>query len=454
MSTTTRRTHVVRIPVAGDAGYIASGGAWIDVEVLDAIGLETPDGDEELFEVMQVSDADETTENNNTAGSGGQQRVYDCSAANAVPLIVDNTGDGNGKSPTNPTRSSHMKRLASDPTNPDSGQYLDAEILDGFVLKGPNGSELLLYMPDKAAVPAVVDPTGNDLTVAAGVNTTRSLHVEKVIDKVTTIVNGSITSVADDPTKFILVEKTDAIAFKGPNGEEFLVYAPNNADTTDTTDNNDTTRYVADPWTHTSVPPPNTDPDLYIFFPTNTGGPFLGKKSPISQGLLWWIKAAGETNISSTNNGPTISIDMDVVVTDLGYGQVIQLYTVLMAGDGSFSVAERTLGFTLFSGTLSTSLSNVTGAITLYIYLGAPDGSADIDVGLGGTAFNANFTATQTDPSGSITSSNNYLTSGAPPSPRNDNWAVFTCPVSLDFVTSSGSVGALSPGGQTNTNPP
>ena len=447
---TTRRTHVVRIPVAGDAGYIASGGAWIDVEVLDAIGLETSDGDEELFEVMQVSDADETTENNNTAGSGGQQRVYDCTAANAVPLIVDNTGDGNGKSPTNPTRSSHMKRLASDPTNPDSGQYLDAEILDGFVLKGPNGSELLLYMPDKAAVPAVVDPTGNDLTVAAGANTTRSLHVEKVIDKVTTIVNGSITSVADDPTKFILVEKTDAIAFKGPNGEEFLVYAPNNADT-DTTDNNDTTQYVVDPWTHTSVPPPNTDPNHYIAFPTNTGGPFLGKKSPVSQGLLWWIKAAGETNISSTNN-PTISINMNVVVTNLGLGQIIQLYTVLMAGDGSFDVAEHTLGFTLFSGTLITSLSNVTGDIVLYIYLGAPDGSANTNIGASGTTFVANFTATQTDPSGSITSSGNAL-DWSPLGPNSFNWELVPCPVSLDFITSFGSCGATAAEG-TNTNPP
>ena len=110
--TITRRTHVVRLYPGGADQYQSDGGVWIDVEVLDALGLLTPSEDEALFEVRQTSDAPETTENDDRAGEGGEERVYDCTAENALPYIVDNTGDNNGNSttgtdPTMCTRSSH-----------------------------------------------------------------------------------------------------------------------------------------------------------------------------------------------------------------------------------------------------------------------------------------------------------------------------------------------------------
>ena len=446
----TRRTHVVRIALNGADGYIASGGPWVDVEVLDAIGLETPDGDEELFEVMQVSDADETTENNNTAGSGGQQRVYDCTAANATPTIIDNTGDGNAVTAIFPTRSSHMKRL----TNADiPGYFLDAEILDALVLKGPQGSELLLYMPFKAATAAVVDPTGNNLEVPVGPKTTRSVHIEQIYDQVTTITNGAPVNTVNKANT-ILVEKTDAIAFKGPNGEEFLLYAPNNADN-DPTDNNDTTQYVIDPWTNQSVPPPNNDPNNYIVFPSaveTSAGPWLGVKTPINQGLLWWIKAAGETITKTTYPPGTYSISVTINIENFNSFPIgMRYFLILKAGDGTEDVATFIgtgesggpgLGVP-FDGTFTLSLGDVTGAPFLYFAIDGSNGQVPGELGLGGsTAWPVSFVATQISPPGTISGqiaplTNNNSGGGQPPAAF--YWVSWS--IALDYATSTGSIG-------------
>lgn len=273
--TVTRRIHVVRIKNPNDKGN-----TYVDVAVLDAIGIRTASGDEALFEVMAFSgDQDDAS----AASSGAEERVYDMPAANAAPLIVDSTGDGSAKGDPKDagakfSRKSHMKRLTNK-TNPN--QFIDVEILDAVALKGPNGSEVALIMPQGTSKAMVLDATGSQLNVPAGPDTTRALHVIKLKSGDPKIPGSG------DPKKFLLVERTDKIAFKGPNGHEFLLTAPNDDDASA----NDTTNYSLDDDGNATVPPDNTDPNPYVVFPPDSQGPFLGADVPTNQGLLWWIKA-------------------------------------------------------------------------------------------------------------------------------------------------------------------
>ena len=73
---------------------------------------------------------------------------------------------------------------------------------------------------------------------------------------------------------------------------------------------NDTTKYVTDPVTGLQVPPDNTDPNIYIYWPgignlvngavmgaapsgTPTAGPFLGAGQAVDMGPIWWIRQVG-----------------------------------------------------------------------------------------------------------------------------------------------------------------
>ncbi len=62
---------------------------------------------------------------------------------------------------------------------------------------------------------------------------------------------------------------------------------------------NDTTIYVTDPSGQLVPPPPdpNVDKNVYVYFPTGSGGPFLGAGQAIDMGPLWWIRQLG-TNIN------------------------------------------------------------------------------------------------------------------------------------------------------------
>ena len=77
---------------------------------------------------------------------------------------------------------------------------------------------------------------------------------------------------------------------------------------------NDTTKYVTDPVTGLQVPPDNTDPNIYIYWPgignlvngevkgaapsgTPTAGPFLGAGQAVDMGPIWWIRQVG-TNVN------------------------------------------------------------------------------------------------------------------------------------------------------------
>ena len=96
---TTRRTHTVRIKNPNQNG------AYVDVQVLDAITFTGPNNFQMSFSVP---------------AQGGDISV----------AIVDNTGDGNSKGNlANCTRASHMVRLTS---QSDDTQVLDVEVCDAF----------------------------------------------------------------------------------------------------------------------------------------------------------------------------------------------------------------------------------------------------------------------------------------------------------------------------------
>jgi hypothetical protein len=255
----TRRVHLVRVKNKNNADEYA------DVKVIDAIALRLPNGEE---------------------------RLYDVTAKKAVPYMKDLTGDGNDVgTPAGATRASHLVRL----TGADAAQMLDAEILDAFALRGPNGEELAIILPAKAATPAIKDDTGNGLNVAASPDSTRALHVVKIAE----LAAGGSTSTADagypsgDITdNFAIVLRTDALALRGPNGYESLLIIPDGA-----ADEIDTTQYVIDD-NGDKAPPDNTDPNPYVRWPEAGAGPWTGKNPTasdgtappgINQGPLWWI---------------------------------------------------------------------------------------------------------------------------------------------------------------------
>jgi hypothetical protein len=217
-------------------------------------------------------------------------------------LIADTTGDFSGsKGGAGATRASHIERFGG---NGSSG--IDQEVLDGLVMKGPNGSELMLNMPKGKATAFVVDNTGNGLGVALSVHTTRAAHIQKILAvEETEDDQGNVT--ATTGPKFLLVQRTDAIAFKGPNGQEFLMYIPSiNEPQWPAANPNevDTTRYTFDK-AGKKVPPDNADPNPYIVFPANGGDPFFHPTPPAAynQGPLWWIVSAGEKK-TTTNSPP------------------------------------------------------------------------------------------------------------------------------------------------------
>jgi hypothetical protein len=351
----TRKVHVVRIDL-GDAPA-GSQQAWLVVKVLDQVAVRAPNGEEIL---------------------------YDVTAANADPYIRDDTGGGNGKGdPSNCTRSSHMARLTSSqnpppPGSPSGTQALDVEVLDAFSVRGPNGEETAFVFPSKTEVDMVTDNTGSGLAVPymAG-QTTRALHVAKIsltgytINQGTSgqqsITTGTVNS--DAPTIgppagstviddiFFIVERTDALAVRGPNGQEYLLLIADKNAT-----ENDITQYGAD-----GKPPLNTDPNVYVSVPAN-GTPFIGKNpidsdgvavGGINQGPLWWLTGMGTTLPTTPPPPPpgffTITYTVQTI-GDIGAGHlaleaatlpggpVIQRLDVVLTGNSRISLGPLALG--------------------------------------------------------------------------------------------------------------
>lgn len=289
----TRVVHRVRCRKKEDSQ------TWADVKVVDAFTVLAP---------------------------GGKSQLLWTRAKDAIPHIVDNTGDKNGVDNSSPTRVSHMERVHSED---DPSQKFDIEILDACAFQPPHvGSgdqsaaledatkrdglpkaatfghgPFAVFLPDKDSIKFTVDKTGLGLGSGSGGSASRSGHVNLVTekgntDKKTDGLQDAGDSVPPHILDWCATIKTDAINFKAPHGANILLYMPISDQ-----DEKDTTKEVKDPDTGESVPPDNTDPNKYVCFPADdtadrstglsVGIPVHdtgGEKKPISQGPLWWIE--------------------------------------------------------------------------------------------------------------------------------------------------------------------
>jgi hypothetical protein len=242
---TSRVVHVVRCKNPKNSQM------YVDVKVIDAIGYQTVNGDTGMF--------------------------Y-CPAKSAVPLIVDNTGDGNGVTSGNPSRASHMVRLTG---STDPSMVIDVEVLDAIAFQSVNGMQFMLTMAPGGEF--IVDNTDGNLANAVD-DASRGLHVVKLA--------APAASGATSPTA-LYVKRLDAVAFESVSGEQNLIFQPG-----DGPNEIDATIYNSD-----GSPPDNADPNIYVAWPQKvnggqgTSGPYLGKNIGTDQGLLWWIVGAtGVTN--------------------------------------------------------------------------------------------------------------------------------------------------------------
>ena len=276
MTAITRVVHKVRVTSQAS-------GAWAQVVVVDKMAIRGPNGDEQL---------------------------YDVSAVNAVPYILDATGDlGTHGDPAKCSRTSYLQRLTS---SSDPSQMFDAEVLTAFAALGPNGVELGLALAPGSAGASIADATGNGLGANPGLEaTSRVLHVAGIYEQNDgTSTNTDSGGSTDGGTgRVLLTEKTDAMACRGPNGGEFAIIAPASG-----AEVMDTTVYNAD-----GNPPENGDPNFYVVWPADSSGPWLGSGVPGAPGPLWWIeKAAGSGYLVLFNVSGNSAGDSAVSVTFKG----------------------------------------------------------------------------------------------------------------------------------------
>jgi hypothetical protein len=235
----TRRSHIVRIGTDTNR--------FVDIEVLDAIATRTTEG---------------------------KQVVLVFPGADAIPYIVDDTGDGNGKSVVGATRRSHMKRISS---SSDSTQFFDIEVLDAISFK-IEGKEWIMNFPDDGGL-SVYNTTTNS---GSPTGSTRIVHDEKIYSDPT-----------DKTSDFMLVERCDTMTLRTINGEQWIITMPSSDDGSGTGRADTDTKpagYVAG----TTVPPQNSDPSVYAFFPSASKGAITGKNGKITMGPLWWPRATSK----------------------------------------------------------------------------------------------------------------------------------------------------------------
>ena len=253
MTAITRVIHKVRVTNPAN-------GAWVQVVVVDETAI---------------------------IGPNGQEDIYVVSPAGAVPYIFDTTGDlGTQGNSAQCSRVSYLRRLTG---SADPSQMLDAEVLTGFAARGPNGIELGLTLAQGSAGALIIDTTGNGLGVDPGMTaTSRALHVAAIYEQSdgTSTNTDSGGSTAGGTGRFLLTEKSDAVACRGPNGNEYAIVAPDSAAFV-----RDITAYTTDA-AGNQVPPENADPNHYVVWPAESAGPWLGAGVPSAQGPLWWIEKA------------------------------------------------------------------------------------------------------------------------------------------------------------------
>jgi hypothetical protein len=301
MSIYTRRTHIVRVPL--DTTPTAPGkkpGKYMDVEVLDAISFRM---------------------------ENGKEVILNSPAASAVPFIIDDTGGGNGATPTNPTRRSHMKQLTG---SDDASQTLYVEIMDCMAFRDQNGEEWILDMQaTTGSGPAIFDETDG-----SGDNTaTRRVH-----DEVITSPFGKGNS-NPPPTTYVTVQRVDAIAFRKVSGDEVVFVCPSNDDPTSSDPRAKTFTFSpsapydpSDTSASAVVPPTNSDPHVYLAMPSGSRG-FNLKETKISQGPFWWIR-----NVSSGEAYLVITVD-GRAATD-GAPPPGAIATIIISPDDPFTVIE------------------------------------------------------------------------------------------------------------------
>jgi hypothetical protein len=230
----TRRTHIVRIGTDTNR--------YIDIEVLDAVSFKT---------------------------KSGKEMTLNLPGAQAVPYIVDNTGDNNGKSTLNATRRSHMKQITS---TTDATQIVDVEVLDAIAFKDDQGKEWIMNLPDDGSLSVYNTTTG-----AGPTNSTRRVHDEKIYSDPT-----------DKTSDYMTVERCDTMCFRTTNGDEMIIEMPSYDDGSNTgRADSITTPANYDPTTTAVVPPQNTDPSVYAFFPAASKGAMTHDQK-IACGPLWW----------------------------------------------------------------------------------------------------------------------------------------------------------------------
>ena len=328
----TRSTHTVRIysgQTAGQPQTATTGTYYADVEILDAIAFTLPNDTELCYTV------------------GGSN-----------PYIVDDTGDGNEKPLTDgPTRKSHMSRLTGianksqffDVETCDAFVLIGPDGTDHAVVCPTALSKSSTKQPGSSAIsfiidneqPFFTDPTNGGLGVGfQRQNTSRAQHIVQLQNQVG---GGSVnpSNPGIQTPEYALALITDGMGFTGPSPHglpmmkidtEFLIPGPADDDynyqgvasqtfsppmwgdihglqfsTPDiwfkgalspNAKCNDTTIYVTDPVSGQLVPPPpdpNVDKNVYVYFPTGSGGPFLGAGQAIDMGPLWWIRQLGTT---------------------------------------------------------------------------------------------------------------------------------------------------------------
>jgi len=234
----TRKTHIVRIKHPTDEDI------WMDIEVLDAVGFRTDNGNEMVLSV---------------------------DAKKARVNIKDDTGDGNAKpGGSHATRRSHMKKLSGD-----NGQTFDFEILDGLAFRDQNNDEWVLSNEDKGSLNVynVTTKTGNS-------KSTRRVHNEKVY-----------SDPKDKSSPYLMVERCDTMVFRGPNNREMVIKMPSYDDGNGERASSFTTPRDYKPGETT--PPDNSDPSVYAFIPKASQGCATGGKADNAMkcGPLWWPRA-------------------------------------------------------------------------------------------------------------------------------------------------------------------
>ena len=315
MPSFTRFVHVVRCYLTNvDGSPNISSGVFVDVMVTDKFAFQ---------------------------GVDGQGFKVDVTAANAVPTINDYTGDyGSIDHGNSATRQTHILRVTS---TMDSTQYLDVEVLDQFCVTGVNGQQWKGNFSSADATVYFIAVNGPDLsgsftspeeTVTTNLsNATRLAELNEIAQlsipysyplAVSPPPTSSIDPTQSSNANYIAVEKFQEISFTGVNGQSWKFDLRDQQQQI-----NDTTNYVTDN-NGNLIPPPNTDPDPYIFIPSSSNGPWTNN-SVVSQGPIWQIiNASGGISVLVQI---TFNLNSLSTVTPVGDSSLVALspYTVIDA---------------------------------------------------------------------------------------------------------------------------